>query len=120
MDALQHLKPNTGPCRDRKSAGRHQALVEGRIEYVLDIGHLFVAILHAARQNQKLRLVLQAGISGEGSPSEIGQLIGRAVERGEIASSPAMFTYLPLIFLAPIVMQPLIATKSLDASLMIA
>ena len=119
VDAMQHLKPDAGPLPDTGSLrGDIHALVDDNMSHVLDSGLLIIAILHAAIQDEELRLALHARMGGDKHPGEMEQLIDRAVDRGEIDARPAVLDYLPLVFLAPIVLRPLIASDRLDAQVM--
>jgi AcrR family transcriptional regulator len=105
--------PDTGTFR-----GDLHALVSGGIEHVLDSGQLIIAILHAASQDPELRQALHARMGSDEHRGEVEQLVDRAVARGEIQPDAAALPYLPLVFLAPMVLQPLLADEKLTATVM--
>jgi AcrR family transcriptional regulator len=119
VDAMQQLKPPPAPLPDTGTLkGDLHALVEGGITLVLESGVLITAILHAASQDTELREALQSRLAVDDERGEVEQLVDRAIARGEISPDPAVLAYLPLVFIAPMVLQPLLAEHKLDADVM--
>jgi AcrR family transcriptional regulator len=118
VEAMEHLKPQV-PLPDTGTfRGDLHALVSGGIQHVLDSGQLIIAILHAASQDPELRHALHARMGGDEHRGEVEQLVDRAVARGEIEPHRAVLPYLPLLFLAPVVLQSLLADEKLSADVM--
>ncbi|MET0953782.1 MAG: TetR/AcrR family transcriptional regulator [Aeromicrobium sp.] len=118
VEAMEQLKPDV-PLPDTGTfRGDLHALVSGGIEHVLDSGQLIIAILHAASQDPELRQALHARMGSDEHRGEVEQLVDRAVARGEIQPDAAALPYVTLVFLAPMVLQPLLADEKLTATVM--
>lgn len=119
VEAMHTLKPEPATLPDTGTfVGDLHALVEQRFSHVLDAGLLIMAILHAAMQDDELRSALESRFHTADRRGEVEQLVDRAVARGEIVGELDVLTYLPLVFLAPVVLQPLLGDKAPDAAAM--
>jgi AcrR family transcriptional regulator len=74
---------------------------------------LITAILHAMKQNAELAEAVRTEIVEPGR-SRLYELIERAVDRGEVAADNPALPFIDLLFMAPVVLQPVIDGGEVD------
>jgi AcrR family transcriptional regulator len=74
---------------------------------------LITAIMHAMKQNEELAEAVRTEIIQPGR-SRIREMIQRAVDRGEVASDNPALPYVDLLFMAPVILRPLLEGGGVD------
>jgi AcrR family transcriptional regulator len=74
---------------------------------------LITAIMHAMKQNAELAEAVRAEIL-EPARERIRGLIQRSVDRGEIAADNPALPYVALLFLAPVILRPVVDGGGID------
>ena len=74
---------------------------------------LVTAIMHAMKQNDELAEAVRTEILEPGK-ARIESIIQRAVDRGEIAPDNPALPYVDLLFMAPVILRPIIHGGEVD------
>jgi AcrR family transcriptional regulator len=99
--------PDTGSLRgDIESIASEKELDQPEAE-------LITAIMHAMKQSDELAEAVRTEIIGPGR-ERIQLMIQRAIDRGEVAADSPALPYLDLLFMAPVILQPVIEGAEVD------
>lgn len=93
--------PDTGSLRGDLAA------IPSGIEAEKPAAELITAIMHAMKQSDELAEAVRAEIIEPGR-QRIQVLVQRAVERGEVAADCPALPYVDLLFMAPVILRPVI------------